>query len=145
MNECESGVWSATNFTPQVNDGTCRLLNEPPHCPHCGGLARPNILMFGDWNWLVQRSQEQRQRETRWLESLSDNQARVVVIEIGAGTAIPSVRHFSHRISHDYGARIIRVNLRDSQVPSFQDIGFPSGALEALRGIELAFEKLVSN
>ena len=22
-----------------------------PPCPHCGALARPNILMFGDFGW----------------------------------------------------------------------------------------------
>jgi NAD-dependent SIR2 family protein deacetylase len=143
MNECESGVWPAATFTPQVDEGTCRLLNDPPLCPHCGGLARPNILMFGDWNWLEQRSQSQRQRETRWLETIADSEARVVVVEIGAGTAIPSVRHFSHRMCHDHGARLVRINLRESQVPSTKDIGFANGSLEALRGIDLAIEAMV--
>jgi NAD-dependent SIR2 family protein deacetylase len=138
MNECKSGVWSAAMFTPELNDDACRLINEPPRCPNCGGLARPNILMFGDWNWLEQRSYAQGQHETYWLESIADHQARIVVVEIGAGTAIPSVRHFSHRVSHGYGARIIRINLRDSQVPSSRDIGIATGSLEALRQIDLA-------
>lgn len=138
--ECGSGVWSAAEFVPDVDDETCRLLNVPPVCPNCGSLARPNILMFGDWNWLEQRSQAQRQREAQWLESIADSQARVVIVEMGAGTAIPSVRHFSHRVSHEYGARLIRINPRESQVPSSRDVGFATGSLEALRGIDLAIE-----
>ncbi|MHB1199163.1 MAG: SIR2 family NAD-dependent protein deacylase [Polaromonas sp.] len=143
MNECESGVWSATEFTPAVDDDTCRLLNAPPLCPHCGGLARPNIMMFGDWNWQHQRSEAQRRREDRWLDSIGNNQARVVIVEMGAGNAIPSVRHFSHRISRDHEACIIRINPCESKVPSSRDIGFASGSLEALRGIDLVIEDRV--
>jgi NAD-dependent SIR2 family protein deacetylase len=141
VNECESGVWSAADFKLEVDEETCRLLNSPPSCPLCGSLARPNILMFGDWNWLGRRSQSQQQRETQWLESIADSEARVVIVEMGAGTAIPSVRHFSHRISQEHGAPIIRINPHESQVPSSRDIGFATGSLEALRGIDLAMEQ----
>ncbi len=33
-----------------VDESRCELSNAMPLCPHCGGLVRPNILMFGDWN-----------------------------------------------------------------------------------------------
>lgn len=141
MNECESGVWSTAEFMPTVDEDACRLINAPPHCPHCGGLARPNIVMFGDWNWQHQRSEAQRRREDRWLDSIDTNQARVVIVEVGAGTAIPSVRHFSHLISKEYSARIIRINPRELQVPSSRDIGIASGSLEALRGIDAILER----
>ena len=140
INECESGVWSVADFKPEVDEETCRLLNVPPSCPVCGSLARPNILMFGDWNWLGQRSQSQQRREAQWLESIADSEARVVIIEMGAGTAIPSVRHFSHHVIFENGARLIRINPRESQVPSSMDIGLATGSLEALRGIELVIE-----
>lgn len=139
-NECGSGVWSAADFEPEVDEEACRLLNAPPRCPRCGSLARPNILMFGDLSWLEQRSEAQRQRETRWFESTADSRARVVIVEMGAGTALPSVRHFSHRISFEYGARIIRINPREPQVPSSSDLGLATGALQALLGIDLAIE-----
>lgn len=145
MNECGSGVWRTADFKPEVDDETCRLLNRPPRCPQCGSLARPNILMFSDWNWLQERSEAQRQRETQWLASIADNQARVVIVEMGAGTAIPSVRHFSHRMSHEYGARIIRINPRESQVPSSKDVGIPLGALSGLIGIDAAMTRLAES
>jgi len=140
MNECASGVWSAEQFVPAVDVATCHLLNEPPVCPHCGGLARPNVLMFGDWNWVSGRSDAQRRAEANWLSSRAKALPRIVVIEIGAGTAIPSVRHFSHHVCREYGARLIRINPRESQVPGSRDIGFATGSLDALRGIDVAME-----
>ena len=137
MEECDSGVWSAQGFAPEVDEESCRLLNAPPRCPKCGKLARPNVLMFNDWHWLSDRSHAQRGRENRWLDSLTHDLSRIAVVEMGAGTAIPSVRHFSHRLSHEHGARIIRINPREPQVPSSLDVGIATGALEALRGIDL--------
>ncbi len=136
VNECESGVWRADEFVPQVDAESCRLLNLPPLCPRCGSLARPNVLMFDDWNWLSQRAESQARLESRWLEAVADNRARVVVVEMGAGTSIPSVRHFSHRISHEFGGRIIRINPREPQVPSSADMGIAMTSLEALSGID---------
>lgn len=60
----------------------------------------------------------------------------MVIVEVGAGTAIPSVRHFSHRLIRDLGARLIRINVRESQVPDTRDVGLAMGALEALTGID---------
>lgn len=142
MNECASDVWSAEEFVPEVNAATCRLLNEAPVCPHCGGLARPNVLMFGDWNWVSWRSDTQRRAEASWLSRNSEARPRIVVIEVGAGTALPSVRHFSHYLSRECGARIIRVNPREFEVPGSGDIGIACGSLVALQGIDAALERL---
>lgn len=144
MDACESGVWNAAEFTPEVDQEACRLLNELPHCPHCAGLARPNILMFDDSNWLARRTQSQQQRETQWLGSMADSQARIVVVEMGAGTSIPSVRHFSHRLSQEFGARIIRINPREPQVPSAKDVGIAAGSLEALTEMDTALDELLA-
>jgi NAD-dependent SIR2 family protein deacetylase len=136
--DCIGDVWSANAFQPEVDVDQCRLLSLPPTCPTCGLIARPNILMFGDWNWQHEREQEQRQREAQWLEKVIHNLWNVVVIELGAGTAIPSVRYFSEQTSQQYGARIIRINPREFQVPSKSDVGIPMGSLEALMGIDAA-------
>lgn len=91
LDGCNSAIWPHDDFQPEVDNERCLLLNEPPKCPWCGGIARPNILMFGDGKWLEQRSREQEARLKQWLSAVN----RLVIIEIGAGTAIPSVRHFS--------------------------------------------------
>jgi NAD-dependent SIR2 family protein deacetylase len=136
MNDCDSGVWSADEFNPQVDDETCTLLNSPPLCPKCGGLARPNVMMFSDWGWEQRRSEAQRCKEEIWLESIAERNARIVVVELGAGTDIPSVRYFSERTSGDCGAKIVRINPREFDVPNRADVGIPMGALEALRAID---------
>jgi NAD-dependent SIR2 family protein deacetylase len=143
--ECVSGVWSARDFTPNVNHDACHLVSDPPLCPVCGGLARPNIVMFGDWNWLDERNQVQRRRESQWFDKVTNSLGNVLIVEMGAGTSIPSVRHFSHRISREYSARIIRINPREPQVPSSMDVGIAAGSLEALSGIDQALTDLRSS
>ena len=136
MGQCVAGVWSADEFIPKVDSEECRLKNEPPMCIACAGLARPNIVMFGDWNWVNERNQAQRRRELRWFDEVVNSLGNVAIVEIGAGTSIPSVRHFSHRISREFGARIIRINPREPQVPSSKDVGIVAGATLALQAIE---------
>jgi NAD-dependent SIR2 family protein deacetylase len=136
MRDCVAGVWSAEHFIPKVDSAECRLTNEPPSCIACSGLARPNIMMFGDWHWVNERNQAQRRREAKWFDQVTNSLGNVVIVEIGAGTSIPSVRNFSHRISREFGARIIRINPREPQVPSSKDVGIASGATRALQGIE---------
>lgn len=131
---CHEGIWSADDFHPEVDHTLCVLRNELPQCPKCGGLARPNILMFGDWDWLEQRSAEQERRQECWLS----NVRRPLVIELGAGTQIPSVRHFSQRIVHEFNGRLIRFNPREFSVPTRHDIGLPVGALEGLTALAQA-------
>ena len=126
--ECKSGVWRAEDFVPTVDVEACRLLNDPPRCPECGALARPNILMFNDWHWKPQRSASQARAEAKWLDTVGESRARIVVIEIGAGTAIPSVRHFSHRIIHEFGGRLVRINPQEHSVPTSMDVGLPGSA-----------------
>ena len=142
MGDCVAGVWRDDSFLPEVDHDACRITNVLPVCIACGGLARPNILMFGDWNWVNERNQLQRRAEKAWLNQVVTGLLNVVVVEMGAGTSIPSVRHFSHRMSHEYGARIVRINPREPQVPSSKDIGISLGALEGLVGIDAAMQRL---
>lgn len=128
---CHEGIWPADAFVPEVDEATCRLLNAPPACPRCGGLARPNILMFGDGDWLAARSDPQADRLGQWL----DRVRRPVVIELGAGVHIPTVRHFSQHVVHARGGRLIRINPTDADVPTSRDVGLAMGALAGLRAI----------
>ena len=82
--------------------------------------------------------------EVAWLAQIRGDGARIVVVELGAGTAIRSVRHFSHRISRDYGARIIRINPREPQVPNPMDVGIAAGSLEALTRIDALLEQAIA-
>ncbi|MFH1603754.1 MAG: Sir2 family NAD-dependent protein deacetylase [Pseudomonadota bacterium] len=131
LEPCGDSIWDANEFHPDVDDFDCRLINAAPVCPRCGGLARPNVLMFGDWGWVERRTAVQALRQDAWLATASSP----VVIELGAGTAIPSVRYFSQRVVHASGGRLIRINPNECQVPSRFDIGLAMGALAGLNAI----------
>ena len=127
VGDCRGAVWSADDFVPQVDEVHCRLLNEPPRCPHCGALARPNILMFGDGEWQSCRSEAQEERLLEWLGLGT----RFVVVELGAGSAVPTVRRMTERSGLPY----VRINPREPQVGSL-GLSLPLGAAEALALID---------
>jgi NAD-dependent SIR2 family protein deacetylase len=129
---CGVSLWRADGFDPEIDDASCRLTSSLPVCPGCGSLARPNILMFGDWEWDDERSRRQESRLNAWLMRVR----RPVVVEIGAGTAIPTVRQFGASV----GCPMIRINPTESQVGSRRDIGLPLGALDGMRRIAQALE-----
>jgi NAD-dependent SIR2 family protein deacetylase len=104
-----------------------------PHCPRCGAVARPNILMFGDYAWLGERSAQQQRRFERFL---ADAGQPLAVVELGAGTTIPTIRHLSERLA-GRGGSLIRINPREPQVSAGQH-SLALGALEGLQRIEAA-------
>jgi NAD-dependent SIR2 family protein deacetylase len=125
-------IWGADAVVPLIDTELCRWQGELPRCPKCGAVARPNILMFGDFEWIEARSDAQRVRRNRWLANVE----RPAIIEMGAGVDIPSVRHFGHALVRGKGARLIRLNPRESAVPSSMDVGWAIGALEGLLRIQ---------
>jgi NAD-dependent SIR2 family protein deacetylase len=134
INGCANLVWPADDFVPQVDLAECALRNAPPLCPECGEIARPNILMFSDWTWLDLRSRMQEAQFKNWLA----NTERIVTIELGAGTAIPSIRRLGERMS----GPLIRINKRESGVARAQDIPIALGAAEAMKEIHSCLAQL---
>ena len=127
-NDCE-GSWAADNFKPIIDTENSRMYSDIPACPRCGHSARPNILMFGDWNWQDELYRRQMRRYQAWLGQVE----KMVVIELGAGTHIPTVRHESERRAGKY---LIRINPREAQIPDGQGVTISCGALDALRQID---------
>ncbi len=135
---CHSSVWPADDFLPEVDEVACRLLNAPPRCPRCGALARPHILMFNDGAWLEQHSLAQLSRLQHWLTGCQ----RPLVVELGAGTAIPSVRHFGQQVLSHHGGRLLRINPHEAAVPGSLHVGIAGPALATLRAIDAALQAL---
>mgnify|MGYP001766121065 CR=1 FL=1 len=127
---CLASIWPASEVMPEVDEDQCRLVSPLPVCRDCGELARPNILMFGDWSWQDHRTQAQQLRLNAWLAGVS----RPVVIELGAGTNIPTVRRFGEALD----APLIRINPTEPAVVHRRDVSLAMGALETLREIDAA-------
>ena len=134
LKPCSSAIWRVDDFLPEVDMAACRLRNAPPTCPHCGGPTRPNILMFNDTGWCDSREVRQSIQQDRWLATVT----RPVVIELGAGTDIPTVRNFGTRVVRHHGGHLVRINPRECGIANSAEIGLRMGAVEALRGIAAA-------
>jgi len=137
-NVCSHKIWDANRTEVEVNEDTFKAEEPLPKCADCGMVARPNILMFGDWDWLPHRTDEQSRRMRKWLKRVYDEKMNLVVVEMGAGESVPTVRMKSEHVVQSNGGTLIRINPRDYSVPP-QHIGIPLGSAE---GIKQIFEKV---
>lgn len=133
---CSERIWDNREAF-RIDEATMRS-DHVPLCPRCGSAARPNILMFGDYAWIEARTRRQQERFRQFLSRQSGR--RIVVVELGAGTAIPTVRAASERIGALSGASVIRINPREPQIQS-PHLSLPCGALEGLAGIDDALKR----
>jgi len=138
---CSDDIWDASDIKVSIDEGVFEALEPLPRCRNCGGTARPNILMFGDWSWNTQRTDIQRGRFLRWLQGASTQGMPVAVVEIGAGKAVSTVRNLSEQVARNNKATLIRINPRDYAVPHERDISLPLGAAEAINFIVECMEK----
>jgi NAD-dependent SIR2 family protein deacetylase len=129
---CSNNIWAGDQCMVEIDEENMKGLDPLPECPNCGGIARPNILMFGDWNWISSRTAQQEQLLGEWLKQ--NKTKKMAIIECGAGTGVPTVRWTSERVVSKFDATLIRINSRESQVPSGA-IGIAGGALETLEKI----------
>ena len=128
--QCCEDIWPAREFEPVIDNEKGELLSDFPLCPGCGALARPNVLMFGDWYWLGHRQRAQARRFRQWRETVK----KLVAIELGAGTDIPSVRVFCQ----EQKCPIIRINPREADLGRYRGASLKMGALEGMLGIRKA-------
>lgn len=131
LSPCRREIWK-NDAVFDIDHNTMRTAKSP-FCPHCGDVARPNVLMFGDFSWLSDRSSAQEERFSRYLAELRG--MRVLVIEIGAGSAIPTIRHLSESLGAQKGFDVIRINPREPQIARGH-LSLAVGALKGLEGVD---------
>lgn len=127
----------------EVDPKTFRATSRLPRCPwNPKLLARPNVLMFSDYGYYARRSNLQSNRFQTFQQKVFDNPKEekekehhhhhLVVIEIGAGLYVPSIRNFSERMISQCGkssgmkGTLIRINPRDGDIPSHSKNNNPS-------------------
>lgn len=131
---CTDEIWDASEINVHVDEDKLLALDPLPKCINCDALARPNILMFGDWLWLHQRSNEQGSIISQWINNIIQKNICLAIIELGAGEAVPTVRNKSESIARYPNAKLIRINPRNYYVPS-GNISIPLGSLEGIKSI----------
>lgn len=155
VQNCSEQIWPTNGaLTLTVDPQTDCVVDPLPQCPNCHELARPNVMMFGDWTFLDNRLTEQRSHYEIFRSNLLKEKCRLLVIELGAGTAVPTVRWESERFYTDQNLTtdFIRINpsAQHSTIPSQgkhpnqgQAIEMTLDALTALTLIEQAVNKKV--
>jgi NAD-dependent SIR2 family protein deacetylase len=109
---CCAASWpAAADLHFEIDPATMRAGGDLPLCQSCGGLARPNVLMFGDEKWSPGRATTQQVLFRAWLRSLA--RGKFAVIEIGAGPTGPSVRSTSEQLAAAGRVALIRINPQD--------------------------------
>ena len=132
---CTRAIWrNEENIS--VDLATMRAINIPK-CPRCGHVARPNILMFGDDTWIPDRTSDQANRFNNFLATAGKRP--LVVVELGAGVAVPTIRGLSEGIGTRRNATVIRINPRESHIAE-PHISLSCGALEGLSKIAAIVE-----
>lgn len=125
---CGAAVWAFTKDVA-IDAETMRAREPFPTCTRCRAIARPAILMFGDTAWVSRRSDAQEARLGAFLNRVDPS--KLAIVELGAGTAVPTVRAFGERLRAK-GASLVRINARQAEGPK-GTVGLPLGALAALR------------
>ena len=125
-----------------VNMSTLRIpKKDVPKCTYCDATMRPNIFLFDDDGFYSRRQQRQLQDYSRFLEG---RVGPMVVLEFGAGTAVPTIRMQAERLARRNDVVIIRVNPQTSGEDHWQSanddddavIHLRMGALEAISAID---------
>jgi len=129
--DCGQEIWPA-GADVEIDEATMRARDPLPSCPTCGGPARPNILMFGDWSWDPARSGPGLQRLHEWIRT---HRRDLAVVEIGAGTAVPTVRRESELATAASG-RLVRINVREPEVRHGRGVGIPEPAAATLLALD---------
>jgi len=128
---CDRGVFSGSKLKIKNNNEKFEA-DYIPICKECGKTLRPNIMMFFDTEFNPSRIKKQENRLLKFLKK--NREKKIVIIEIGAGKVVSSVRDFSDSIAKYENATLIRINPRDSDGA---DIQMPFNAL-------VGIEKLLS-
>jgi hypothetical protein len=85
--------------------------------------------MFGDFNWEGKLYERQAKRYRSWLKQVD----QFVVIEMGAGSSIPTVRDESERRAQE---NLIRINPREPEISGGSGISIKGSGLESLSRIK---------
>ncbi len=84
-NVCKRRVWSVKSLCIEIDYQTMRATGTLPLCKHCGGVARPNIFMYGDTDdtYIWEEVQQKTKFFRAWREKYKES--KVLILEIGVG------------------------------------------------------------
>jgi len=96
-------------------------------------MLRAIIILGGhNWNWNGKRASKQETKYNTWRQKNKDK--KIAIIEIGAGTSIPTIRIEEEQLSSRYNnTKLIRINLREYDIKNNIGFSIPFGGLEGIK------------
>jgi NAD-dependent SIR2 family protein deacetylase len=129
-----------------VDPKTDKVTSPLPRCPGCNRVARPTVHMFNDWGVLRTLIDKQKREFEAW--KTQNKNLKIVAIEIGAGTAIPTIRNESEKISREFSCPLIRINPEHPEInnaaPNVEHITI-ADAKNALQKIQEAIRNIAAS
>ncbi|CAF0974441.1 unnamed protein product [Didymodactylos carnosus] len=130
--ECSQLVLSL--HLPLTRNNTNCVIDPLSVCQDCNELATSNVLMFGDSGFLGNRYNQQIHHYAQFQFSVASKKAALVNVELGVGTAVPTVRLESEETFMDkrLQAHLIRINplAENSVIPAHCKRGNKGEAVE---------------
>lgn len=135
--QCMNGM--ACRFAYEENEDVplcdldCETMSASnmPYCPHCGSLLRPNVLMFGDWEYV-----DHMHHYHNFQAFMEDTGAPDIIFLVGSSSEIPTNDYIAHKLQ-SLGSRVVTINPDPSSTRVCKpDIYLQKGALAAFTEIE---------
>lgn len=97
-----------------------------PHCPHCGSLIRPNVLMFGDWEYV-----DHIHHYHNFQAFVQDVRVPDLIFLVGSSSEIPTNDYIAKKFQSG-GAKVVTINPDPASTRvCTPDIYIQTGALDA--------------
>ncbi|OJJ21085.1 hypothetical protein BKI52_10970 [marine bacterium AO1-C] len=134
---CHQGVWAVSDQEKVDHRNPNLGMDALPVCPKCGKMSRPNVYMFRDSTYVPARSKQQKEN----LEKTLAAHSKVLILEIGSGPHVQTIRSMTRKVIKDKNARLIRIN---PDYPEVKDrhMGLAGGALAILSEVHREVEKM---
>ena len=87
-----NGVISMTDAHMPAFDKTTFIGSNLPSCPYCPNILRPNVSMFGDFDFYGKPYEFARRKMDIWLKENEEKGKSLVILEIGCGINPHSLR-----------------------------------------------------
>ena len=119
-----------------------------PKCRHCGKILRPNVSMFGDYEFYGKPYEYSKKKMDSWITKIKNNNKKLAILEIGCGTNQHSLRmNNGVMMSGEWKIpkiknliKTVRINLDDCndwENPAKETVNLSMKAKDAIRQIFL--------
>jgi len=135
--QCMQGNGCSYGYEDNTDVPLCELdydkmaASDLPFCPKCNSLLRPNILMFGDWEYV-----EHMYQYRYFITFLDKVRSPDLIFLIGSSSEIPTNDYIADKLQKT-GTKVVTINPDESSTRVCRpDLFIQKGALDAFLEIE---------